>query len=112
MNIWDIIWFLIDKPANFGTDILFYGWVVITILLFIDILIPDPIPFVDEFILGALFFLGIALLGVRTIRESIGGISGFFESPLVLAFAGTLIVLFVGTQIYDRLPQNKGKKRK
>jgi hypothetical protein len=111
MNIWDIIWFLIDKPANFGADLLFYGWIVITVLLFVDILIPDPLPFIDEFILGALFFAGIALLGIRSIRESIGGISGFFESPLIIGFAVALVVLFIGAQIYDRLP-NKGKKRK
>lgn len=74
---------------------LFPLWVVLTILFVLDILIPDPIPFIDEFILGILWFGTLVLLFIRVLMVGLANTYDFLVNPGVIAFIITLIVLFI-----------------
>lgn len=89
-------------------DWLFWIWVIVTILAFLNLIIPDPLPFVDEAILILIFFALLGALIVRMIVRGITSLVGTITHPAVIAFVATLIILF----IYDRFKKKKKKKKK
>ncbi len=89
-------------------DILFWAWILVTIALFIDIIIPDPIPFVDELILGILFVIGLVALFLRRLIGVFTTTFDTFLSPGVLAFIVVIVILYVGKNI---LSKKRGKKK-
>ena len=88
-------------------DWLFWAWAVITIIAFIDLFIPDPIPFIDEAVLVTTSILLLMALAVRGAVGLIQKISGFLAQPIVAAFLITLVVLVVGNKIYQRQRKKK-----
>jgi hypothetical protein len=91
-----------------GIDWLFWGWVVITILMVLDLFIPDPIPFIDEAILIILFLLGGIALTIRSFVLGFGNLVSAASHPLILAFVLTLGVL----AIWNKFLRKDGKKKK
>lgn len=104
LSIWDI----------FGVgsiDWLFWGWVIITIAMFIDLLVPDPIPFIDEAILIILFFLGLAALAIRGAIRGIGSLYDAAMHPAFLAFAATMALLVIYGK-FSKQFEKKTRRRK
>jgi hypothetical protein len=86
MDIWTILSFA-------SIDWLFWSWVVVTILMFIDLFIPDPIPFIDEIILIVLFFVGLGALALRGSLQFMSTIYTGITHPGLIAFIVTLIII-------------------
>jgi len=90
-------------------DWVFWAWVVVTILLFIDIIIPDPIPFIDEAILTILFFGGIAYMAGRSIMNGIDTIVQQVTHPAIIAFVVTMAALVIFGKIKNTIPKRRRK---
>jgi hypothetical protein len=91
----------------FGIDFLFWAWAIVTALAFIDLLIPDPLPFVDE---AVLIMGSIGLLIALAVR---GGASfivksvNYLSNPAVIAFVVTMAALLIGNAIYKKMNKRK-----
>lgn len=90
-------------------DILLISWAVVTVIAFVDLLIPDPLPFIDEI---ALFITSMALLVALAIR-GIGGVLStawqWISHPLVMTFLITIFFLFIVDKVRKK---NKKKVKK
>jgi hypothetical protein len=103
---------MIDFITGFGywlgIDFLFWAWAIVTVIAFIDLFIPDPIPYVDEaFLIGT----SIILLLVMAARGSVGFfgvIKDAITNPAVIGFAVTMAVLLIGGKV---LKERRGKKK-
>jgi hypothetical protein len=84
------------------SDWLFGAWVIVTVLFAIDLIVPDPIPFIDEIILGIVFFVLLGALFIRWLLVgTFTGLSYLFH-PVVLSFTFTLILLLIGYKLWKR----------
>lgn len=88
-------------------DWLFWGWVIVTVLFFLDLVIPDPIPYIDEIFLGVMFFVLLGALILRMIARGVISIFSTATHPLVLAFVGTLFILFLYAMISGKYKRKK-----
>lgn len=91
----------------FGIDLLFWSWAVVTFLAFLNLFIPDPLPFVDEVIL---FLISVGLLLLMAFRGLVGffdGIYGIATNPAVVGFLVTITALYVGGRIRDKQVKKK-----
>lgn len=88
-------------------DVLLISWAVVTVLAFIDLVIPDPLPFIDEIIL---FIISMILLGALAIRGAGDALSAawfYIGHPLTLTFLLTTGLLY----FIDRKRKKKTNKK-
>ena len=76
-------------------DILFGAWAVVTVLAFLDLFIPDPLPFVDEIVLFILSGVLLAALALRGIGNFFSQVASTAQDPFVLGFVLTVAGIFI-----------------
>lgn len=91
----------------FGIDLLFWAWAVVTFLAFVNLFVPDPLPFVDEFLLFAISIVLLLLMAARGTFGLIGSAIDVITNPAVVGFTVTLLLLFIG----GRIMKNRKVKR-
>jgi hypothetical protein len=84
--------------AIINADWLFTVWVIVTIIWGLDLVIPDPIPFIDEMLLGVVWFLLLGALFVRWLLTGVEQGLNFILNPGVLAFLITITALILYTK--------------
>ena len=93
----------------FGIDWLFWSWAIITAIAFIDIIIPDPLPFVDEAVLITISVILLLALALRGTLNFLSDIWGYVTHPITIAFTLTLLLLIIGNKIYKKNVKVKKK---
>lgn len=90
-----------------GIDWLFWAFAIVTVLLFIDLIIPDPIPFVDEAVLTVMFIALLVGLILRGVFIGIESIIQYAFHPVVLSF----VLGMGGIIVFDKIILNNRKRR-
>lgn len=86
----------------FGIDLLFWAWVIITIIAFLLILIPDPIPFIDEAIFTTLSIGLLITLIIRGGARRLQDAKDILGHPLVYTFIIVIAGLWIGHKFYKK----------
>jgi hypothetical protein len=101
--------FIVNFGFWFGVDFLFWAWAIVTVIAFIDLFIPDPLPFVDEAVLIMISIGLLLLMAARGSLRFLGDAIRYLSHPAVIAFVATIAVLYFGNKIYQK---TKGGKKK
>jgi hypothetical protein len=76
-------------------DVFFWVMVVITVLFWLDLFIPDPLPFIDEIILFVLMVFGWIIYGIMTIVKQGASVVSFIFHPIGIMIGVSLLILFL-----------------
>jgi len=86
--------------------------VVVTLVFIADLFIPDPLPYVDEFLLGVATVVAWMWVFLLRIGRTLFSIWDTISNPFLVAFVAVLVVMFVLSKFVKvnvkRAP--KGKK--
>ena len=88
-------------------DWLLIIWLIITVIMFIDFFIPHPFYIFTKPITIGLFFILLFALIIRMIFRGIQSIVNIITHPAVIAFAATIIALYLFKKIEHRTEKRK-----
>lgn len=86
-------------------DWLFIIWIIVTLLLFLDFIIPHPLWLISKPFTIGLFLIILGALIVRMIFRGLSDVINIVTHPAVITFVVTLIFLV----ILNKIPKVKRK---
>jgi len=92
-------------------DVFFWTMVVITVLFWIDLIIPDPIPFIDEILLFIAMVGGWFIYALFKIVTQGAELVGLITSPIaiIIIIAVVISALIWRFDLLNPLPKKKRK---